>query len=181
MDWSGVDYCDVFISCLDSDGTHSLQSIHWWDTDAMLHFSKGWEHFQKIFFLGEAFLLFLKVDALYYYAWRVSWLRSTAAYLFCASCETADCGTWEGKKGERAGTSRTGLLLLFSVLLLFGEEGLRDRGPEKSRPANRDSSRSPLCHLSSSRSKRHTCIHGLSCEDPISAAGVQLGAAYLPK
>ncbi len=26
MDWSGVDYCDVFISCLDShsDGTHSL-------------------------------------------------------------------------------------------------------------------------------------------------------------
>ncbi len=27
-----VDYCDVFISCLDShsDGTHSLQRIHWW-------------------------------------------------------------------------------------------------------------------------------------------------------
>ncbi len=26
-----VDYCDVFISCLDShsDGTHSLKSIHW--------------------------------------------------------------------------------------------------------------------------------------------------------
>ncbi len=40
MDWSGVDYCDVFISCLDShsDGTHSLQRIHWWDT--MLHFWK---------------------------------------------------------------------------------------------------------------------------------------------
>ncbi len=31
MDWSGVDYFDVFINCLDShsDGTHSLQSIHW--------------------------------------------------------------------------------------------------------------------------------------------------------
>ncbi len=28
--WSGVDYCDVVISCLDShsDGTHPLQSIH---------------------------------------------------------------------------------------------------------------------------------------------------------
>ncbi len=27
MDWSGVDYCGVFISCLDShsDGTHSPQ------------------------------------------------------------------------------------------------------------------------------------------------------------
>ncbi len=31
MDWSRVDYSDVFISCLDShsDGTHSLQSILW--------------------------------------------------------------------------------------------------------------------------------------------------------
>ncbi len=31
-----VDYCDVFISCLDfhSDGTHSLQRIHWWASDA---------------------------------------------------------------------------------------------------------------------------------------------------
>ncbi len=33
LEWCGllVDYCDVFISCLDShsDGTHSLQIIHW--------------------------------------------------------------------------------------------------------------------------------------------------------
>ncbi len=38
-----VDYCDVFISCLDShsDGTHSLQSIYWWASDAMLHLSKS--------------------------------------------------------------------------------------------------------------------------------------------
>ncbi len=32
-EWCGllVDYCDVFISCLDShsDGTYSLQRIHW--------------------------------------------------------------------------------------------------------------------------------------------------------
>ncbi len=36
-------YCDVFISCLDShsDGTHSLQSIHCWTSDKMLHFSKS--------------------------------------------------------------------------------------------------------------------------------------------
>ncbi len=68
MDWSGVDYCDVFISCLDShsDGTHSLQSIHCWASDGMLHFSKSDEetnsstswmiwgrgHFQLIFILG---------------------------------------------------------------------------------------------------------------------------------
>ncbi len=42
LEWCGllVDYCDVFISCLDShsDGTHSLQSIHCWDTDAETHF-----------------------------------------------------------------------------------------------------------------------------------------------
>ncbi len=32
MDWSGVDYCDVFISCLDShsDGTHSLRMQNWY-------------------------------------------------------------------------------------------------------------------------------------------------------
>ncbi len=35
-------YCDVFISCLDShsDGTHSLQSIHWCTSNLMLQFSK---------------------------------------------------------------------------------------------------------------------------------------------
>jgi len=38
-----VDYCDVFISCLDahSDGTHSLQRIYCWDTDAVTHFYKS--------------------------------------------------------------------------------------------------------------------------------------------
>ncbi len=38
-----VDYCDVFINCLDShsDGTHSLQRIHWWASVVMLHFSKS--------------------------------------------------------------------------------------------------------------------------------------------
>ncbi len=40
--WNIADYCDVFISCLDShsDGTHSLQRIHWWASDAILNFSK---------------------------------------------------------------------------------------------------------------------------------------------
>ncbi len=35
--------CDVFISCLDShsDGTHSLQWIHWWASDLMLNFTKS--------------------------------------------------------------------------------------------------------------------------------------------
>ncbi len=44
LEWCGllVDYCDVFISCLDShsDGTHSLQRIHWWGSDVMLQFFK---------------------------------------------------------------------------------------------------------------------------------------------
>ncbi len=68
LEWCGllVDYCDVFISCLDShsDGTHSLQRIHWWASDVMLHFSKsdeetnsstswmtwGWVNFKQIFY-----------------------------------------------------------------------------------------------------------------------------------
>ncbi len=34
VNWCCVDYCDAFISCLDShsDGTHSLQRILWWAT-----------------------------------------------------------------------------------------------------------------------------------------------------
>ncbi len=61
-----VDYCDVFISCLDShsDGTHSLQSIHWWANYIMLHFSESflmkkqthlhlsWPEGEYIFILG---------------------------------------------------------------------------------------------------------------------------------
>ncbi len=37
------DYCEVFSSCLNShsDGTHSLQRIHWWASDRMQHFSKS--------------------------------------------------------------------------------------------------------------------------------------------
>ncbi len=40
---SGVDYFDVFISCLDphSDGTHSLQRIHWWASDILQNFLKA--------------------------------------------------------------------------------------------------------------------------------------------
>ncbi len=43
INWLLMDYCDVFISCLDShsDGTHSLQRIHWWSSDVMLNFSKS--------------------------------------------------------------------------------------------------------------------------------------------
>ncbi len=38
MNWSGVDYCDVFISCLDShsNGTHSLQRFVMWSNAIFL-------------------------------------------------------------------------------------------------------------------------------------------------
>ncbi len=47
----------IFISCLDahSDGTHSLQRIHWWANDVMLKFSKSVpmnKHFKQIFIFG---------------------------------------------------------------------------------------------------------------------------------
>ncbi len=74
MDWSGVDYCDVFISCLNShsDGTHSLQRIYWWASDVMGNFSIseeetnsstswvfwGWVNVSKLSFLKEQFLYY---------------------------------------------------------------------------------------------------------------------------
>ncbi len=40
LEWCGLllEYCDVFISCLEShsDGTHSLQRIHWWASDELI-------------------------------------------------------------------------------------------------------------------------------------------------
>ncbi len=40
--WTGVVWIIVmFLSDSHSDGTHSLQSIHCWDTDVILHFSKS--------------------------------------------------------------------------------------------------------------------------------------------
>ncbi len=67
-------YCDIFISCLCfySDGTHSLQRIHWRASDVMLNFSKsvlmkkqthlhlGWPEFSANFkFLVELFLYYV--------------------------------------------------------------------------------------------------------------------------
>ncbi len=65
--WTGVLWIIVmFLSDSHSDGTHSLQSIHCWDTDAETHFYKsneetnsswsqiawGWAHVQHIFVFG---------------------------------------------------------------------------------------------------------------------------------
>jgi len=40
MDWSHVDHCDVFISCLNSysDGTHSQQRIHYKASDVNFYY-----------------------------------------------------------------------------------------------------------------------------------------------
>ncbi len=43
--WTLVDYSWIIVMFLSadahSDGTHSLQRIHWWARDVMLHFSKS--------------------------------------------------------------------------------------------------------------------------------------------
>ncbi len=54
-----MDYCNVFISCLDShsDGTHSLQRIHWSASDVMLHFSKKQTHLHLRWPEGESILV----------------------------------------------------------------------------------------------------------------------------
>ncbi len=103
--WTGVMWIIVmFLSvCLDShsDGTHSLQRIHRWANDVMLHFSKsdlmkknssiswmawGWVHFQQIFILRWTIplrfseqcctLLILKLD-LYHFSPIICWKTST--------------------------------------------------------------------------------------------------------
>ncbi len=85
-----MSYCDVFISYLDShsDGTHSLQSIHSWASDVMLHFSKSvsmkkqthlhltWHEGETMFstfsylgkvFLSPSYLLFFQYPWVFYW------------------------------------------------------------------------------------------------------------------
>ncbi len=68
MDWSRVDYLWIIVRFLSavchSDGTHSLQRIHWWERDLMLNLKKnlknsstswmpwGWVHCQQIYIFG---------------------------------------------------------------------------------------------------------------------------------
>ncbi len=95
--WSGVMWIIVmFLSDSHSDGTHSLQSIHCWDTDAVLHFSKsdeesnsstscmtwGWEH---LHFLANYF----HHCPLHMYIWDAHLLPSCSAQSrrwLCPSC-----------------------------------------------------------------------------------------------
>ncbi len=82
--WTGscglLDYCDVFIRFLDShsDGTHSLQRIHWWSSDVMLFLqicsdeetnsstsciAWGWVNIQQIFISGWTILNWIQVKS----------------------------------------------------------------------------------------------------------------------
>ncbi len=75
LEWCGslVDYCDVFISCLDShsDGTHSLQSIHCWDSDVMLHFSKSDEETNSS--TSRMAWGWVKFHQMFIFEWTIPW------------------------------------------------------------------------------------------------------------
>ncbi len=62
MDWSGVDYLCIIVMFLSavwthSDGTHSLQTIHYWASDVTLHFSMSFSMKRLIYLLGEIFVM----------------------------------------------------------------------------------------------------------------------------
>ncbi len=70
MDWSHMDYCDVFISYLNSHyhGTHSLQR-EWWVSDVVLNFSKSatmkkQNHLHLVLPEGEFYLASLTYGAI---------------------------------------------------------------------------------------------------------------------
>ncbi len=89
LDWSGVDYCDVFISCLDSysDGTHSLQRTHCWASDGMLHFPKSvlikkQTHLQLEWTEGE--YIFMKCSQKHFWGELfVNWKQCIMGYIAC--------------------------------------------------------------------------------------------------
>ncbi len=74
--WCGllVDYCDVFIICLDShsDGTHSLQRIHWWAGDVMPHFSTQVHILSTFLSTNVLICCHLGSNMTMWFAWRTS-------------------------------------------------------------------------------------------------------------
>ncbi len=109
-----VDYCDVFISCLDShsDGTHSLQRIYWWASAVMLNFTQsgllktqahlhlGWpageQNFSKFSFLGELLFQHWTVFA---WCWTVMswWVMKSCIWVFQEWCRVrrpCRCVSW---------------------------------------------------------------------------------------
>ncbi len=76
--WTGLlaDYFHVFTSCLDShsDGTHSLQRIHWWASDVMLNLVSwmhwGWENLTQLFYN------FTNCGGFYFLVWWTKWTRT---------------------------------------------------------------------------------------------------------
>ncbi len=113
MDWSGVDYCDVFISCLDShsDGTHSLQSIHWWCNATFLQICSleetnsftswmAWECVKQIF---SKFLFWVnysfKLDS-HCWLWQIRKVDLRGLTLLAARC-CLSCRCWTRWAGMR--------------------------------------------------------------------------------
>ncbi len=85
-----LNYLWIIVSCLDShsDGTHSLQRIHWWASDGMLNFpnlmkKQTYQHlniFNKYFFLVKChftdYCLWRKNAEQKLYLTAVSWNNS---------------------------------------------------------------------------------------------------------
>ncbi len=94
-----MDYCDVFISCFDShsDGTHSLQRIHWWASDVMLHFSKS----VLIKKQQESWMVWgwVKSSANLHFWWNYSFKiwDGFEEHRFCAKCVTG----WSALQGVK--------------------------------------------------------------------------------
>ncbi len=94
LEWCGLLWC--FISCLDShsDGTHSLQRIHWWASDAMLHFSKSvlmnsstsWMTWEWVYFNLWMNYAFQSLNFVFYkicFCFWAFWDSSFMLVLFC--------------------------------------------------------------------------------------------------
>ncbi len=69
LEWCGLLW--LFLSDSHFDGTHSLQSIHCWDTDAMLHFSKSDEDTNSS--TSRMAINVIMTHELLYFSWAGFW------------------------------------------------------------------------------------------------------------
>ncbi len=98
--WTGVVWVIVmFLSDSHSDGTHSLQSIHCWDTDAVIHFYKPDEETNSSWSLMNWGWGYFYFQMWIYKSSSMFWT------LFSVKCESwlthEECGSWSCRSSAK--------------------------------------------------------------------------------
>ncbi len=111
----------MFISCLDchSDGTHSLQRIHWWASDAMVHFFKSAQSVQLIYILDGLRASKFSANSFFFLLFLLSQIKHCAAQKEVIYLPLMPPCVYCWGSGSRASSARHRVVLTLHPVLHF--------------------------------------------------------------